>query len=70
MTEPVVEECARTNRPHAYLSVWMPFYLHLFFSNRPAFKLNITRVCVLSVLLNIRVHVRTRTAEESNTAFT
>lgn len=70
MTELVVEERERTNRPRAYLIKCMDGILSpplVFLRDRPASKLNITRVCVLSVLLNMRVHVRTRTAEEAFT---
>lgn len=50
--ELVVEERARTNRPRAYLIKCMDGILSpplVFLWDRPAFKLNITRVCVLSV---------------------
>lgn len=65
--------CALTNQPGANLIKCMVSILSppfVFLGERSAFKLDITRVFVLSMRLNIPIHVCTRAAHGLIHAFT
>lgn len=64
--------CALTNQPRSNLIKWMVGILSppiVFLREGPAFKLNITRACVLSMRLNIPPCVCTHAAEGFNQRF-